>query len=122
MSSIEKLNQPMLGFALPDGEVILRAEGERGHIELAMRIIDSDKNMKGMFEKSDWFPSNPVDFLIFRVGAAKIGNRWGQTRLVQYYPYLMTRKILETLEEYKSKNYDIREVYPPEGQEVYFHR
>lgn len=117
--SNQQLGQPELGFALTDGEVILKDDSERGHIELAWRILNSDKRMKERFEKSVWAPNDPVDYLIYDEGAAKIGNRWGQTRLVQYYPYVMSKRIGDILEEYRSLNYDIREVYPPQGMGIF---
>ena len=120
--SIQQFGQPALGFALNDGEVILRNEEERGHIEVAWRILNEYKWMKYKFDISSWAPDNPVDFLIYEEGAAKIGNRWGETRIIQYYPYVMSKKIEEVLEEYRSRNYDIREVYPPQGVDLFFHR
>jgi len=120
---VGQLTQLELGFILPDGEKYLKDESERGHIEIGFRIINSDSGMKARFEKSVWAPNNPVDFLIFEEGAAKIGNRWGTQRLIQYYPYLLSRKVQDSLLEYRNRNYEIREVYPPqEIHTTYFHR
>lgn len=120
-----QLGQPEIGFILPDGEIYLKGEEERGHIEVAFRILNFKENsrMKAKFERSIWAPDNPVDFLIYEEGAAKIGNRWGDTRIIQYYPYLLCRRLDDVLTEYKSLNYEIREVYLPQGiNPSYFHR
>ena len=114
---LHEIGQPELGFVLSDGEKFLKEESERGHIEVAFRILNASSRMKGRFERSIWAPDNPVDFLIFEEGAIKVGNRWGDTRIIQYYPYMLCRKVEEIFAEYCSLNYDVREVYLPKGIE-----
>ena len=73
-----QLGQPELGFILPDGERCLKEEAERGHIEVAFRILESDKRMKARFERSQWAQNNPVDFLIFDEGGCESRKSLGR--------------------------------------------
>ncbi len=105
-----------LGFYLPNGNKYFQLETEKGHIEVAMRVINIE-NLSERFEKSKW--NDPVDFLIFDIGAIKIGNRWG-SRVISYYPNLLDRKSEEVIAIYKMRHYDEDPVYPPGSHQDIF--
>lgn len=114
-----------LGFILSSGERYFKEESEKGHIEVAMRILNmpENKSLKLMYERSVWSSmNNPVDFLVFEEGALKVGIKYGTEKVLLYYPYMISHKTDEALAEYMSKHYRICEVYPPNGFERYFHR
>ena len=79
-----------------------------GHIEIASRIIDS-KSWKSQFE-SDPKWKDPVDFLIYRKGAIKIGNRWGARKL-SYSSRMSDKETDGVIIEYQSAGWEIEDVY-----------
>ncbi|MBQ3409256.1 MAG: hypothetical protein IJH12_08655 [Clostridia bacterium] len=114
-----------LGFILSNGKCYFKEDSEKGHIEVAVRILNlpENKSLKSRYEKSVWGDmNNPVDFLVFEEGALKVGIKYGTERVVVFYPYMISRKTDEAIAEYRSKHYRVCEVYPPHGFERFFHR
>ena len=87
----------------------IRREGERGHIEVALRAI-SECNLQSKYEKSKWGKmNNPVDFLVFEEGAIKLGTRW-EDRVVTFCPNSISKKLYVLVQDYINRMYRVDEV------------
>lgn len=92
-----------LGFCLPDGTEIFQQDDQDNHVDIAFRLINQ-KGWKVYFEQSS--ESDPVDYLVFRCGALKVGNRYfGKT--VSFYPNRISLHIQQKINEYKALGYEI---------------
>lgn len=89
-----------------------KMDDERGHIEIARRII-REIGLEKRYKDSKWGKmDNPVDYLVYEEGAIKIGNRWG-AKIITYCPDSISRKIYPKLQEYIDDWYQVDEVNRP---------
>ena len=87
-----------LGFILDRESKFFQEEGEKGHIEIALRVIKEIGKQKKYEQQTKW--KDPVDFLVYSIGALKVGNRWTE-RVVTYCPYVVTSEMLDIIAENK---------------------
>ena len=97
------------GFFI-DGEYHGRKNSaEKGHIEIANRILEEHSSWKSHYEtQNKW--KDPVDFLVFVKAAIKIGNRWGR-RVVTYSSQHLNEEMQECIREYQKSNWAIEDVF-----------
>ena len=99
-----------LGFILDKKTSFFQEEGERGHIEIALRVIEEIGKKQKYETQTKW--KDPVDFLVYSIGVLKVGNRW-EEKIITYCPYLVTSEIQDIIVEYKKERYKVDEVYEP---------
>ena len=91
------------------GEYYSKESTSEGHIEIAKRIINNKPSWRAQFEsETRW--KDPVDFLIYRKGAIKIGNRWG-ARKISYSSLMLDKETEGVLIEYQSAGWEVEDVY-----------
>lgn len=99
-----------LGFILNKDTKFFKEESEKGHIEVALRVIEGIGKKEEYERQAKW--KDPVDYLVFCIGALKVGNRW-QERVITYYPYTVGNELQSIINEYKQAQYKIDEVFEP---------
>ena len=67
-----------LGFILQDGTLL---EGGHRHDSIAMEFITSYPSLRDRFDKSMY---NLSDFMVYEVGAIKVGSRLGNPKVITY--------------------------------------
>ena len=85
-----------LGFILDKNTSFFQQEGEKGHIETALRVIEEIGKKEKYEQQTKW--KDPVDFLVYSVGALKVGNRWKE-KVITYCPYLVDKEMQVIFDE-----------------------
>ena len=105
----------MLGFIVIKNEKMqsfLKQENEKGHIEIALRLIRM-LGWQEKYQRSKWGKmNNPVDYLVFEEGAIKLGTRW-EDRVITYCPNTIEKRIYPIIRDYSNRRYRLDEVYDP---------
>lgn len=99
-----------LGFILDRNTSFFQKAGEHGHIEVALRVISEIGKQKKFEQQTKW--TDPVDFLVFTMGALKVGNRWNE-KVVTYCPNAINTEIQDIIAEYRRERYKVDEVQEP---------
>ena len=99
-----------LGFILDKKTSLFQQKNDHGHIEIAFRLISKIGKTSQYEQQTKW--KDPVDFLVFTMGALKVGNRWNE-KVITYCPNAISTEMRDIIAEYIKERYEVDEVQEP---------
>lgn len=83
-------------------------EGIFSHYDLAMKLLENDKNLQIQFKESK--EKDPIDFLVCDKGYMKLTTQAYYKKCV-YHSRVISEKQRELIKEYCKNGYDIDDIY-----------